>query len=185
MGIHIESAGVESNGLVVDSSGRALVSSADESRLATATKKGNSFCITSGGLSIGTTGSFSGVLFVRNTSTRSLKIGQLRTCGTMIQQWKLTKNPTTGTLISVGQVVVPENTLFTSALPFTGDALVGSDSATVTDGSLLDHWVNATGNSVQNIDGAVILGQGDSIALEVNPGASGDVCATVLAWFEE
>ena len=187
MGLNIESGDQHSYNAIVNSDGQLAVVAETVRQLSAAAERGDAFyAVTGGFIALTTTASFSGILYLKNTSTtKNLKIAQLRTCGNVAQQWLMYKKPTTGTLISGGTAIVPENVNFQSGSVFSGDALYGADGDTITDGSILAQWQNGAGHSTHDFDGAIILGTNDTIALTCKPGAAGDVCVACLCYFED
>jgi hypothetical protein len=143
-----------------------------------------SYYLHSGFVNLTTTGSFSGIIYVKNNSAKDLCLQMVRTCGNQVQQWEWYRNPTAGTLISGGTAKTPQNLNFSANKDAAATVLAGSDGATVTDGTLAAHWINDVGHSSEMIDGAVMLGSGNSLALMCKPAAAGAVCVTILAWFE-
>ena len=139
----------------------------------------NAFYAISGFVALTTTVSFSGIFYLQNAGP-SVHVHQLRTCGSVSAQWRLIKNPTTGTLISAGTSIPPQNINFTSPTQYDGSVLYGVDGSTIADGDALAQWINGVGHSNTLFDGAIILGNGDTMALEVQPAAAGDVCVSVL-----
>jgi len=128
------------------------------------------------------TGIFSGIVYVKNDTTtdEAIKIQQLRTCSNVVSQWKLIRNPTTGTLISTGTASQTYN-LNTGGQDLTATTIkIGADSSTVTDGDLWATWQNGVGHSTGYLEGAIIIAAGDSFALTCKPAAAGDVCSSIL-----
>jgi len=143
-------------------------------------RDGKAFMYKTDFVALTTTGSFSGLVYIQNSSTTPLAVMAIRTCGTAYCQWRILKNPTGGTLISGGTASTPLAMNFTSAEDFEGTALVGADTNTVTGATVLGTWINGgPGHSVEEFSGALILGQGDSVALEVQPSAAATVCSTI------
>jgi len=148
-----------------------------------ASQKGQVFWFASDFISLTTTGSFSGILYIKNThKTKLFYIDFLRTCQTAVARWKIIKNPTTGTLISAGTTTTPQNSHFTSGTSFTGTVLKGADAKTITDGDTAGTWINGVGHSIQRFDGALVLPPTTSVALVVKPTASCDACVTLMGW---
>jgi len=116
-------------------------------------------------------------------------VSNVRVCttGSGYVQARLYKNPTTGTLITGGTAVTVVNTNFGSGTaPFDGSAIKGADSLTITDGTIMENWTqSAPGNDNQNFQGAIILGPGNSIGLEVKPSAVGDICTAWQVYVED
>jgi hypothetical protein len=170
----------------VDSTNRLHVKAANFSGLEVfSAELGESYYLISDFVTLTTTGSYNGMLYIKNTSNKNLHIAYVRTCGTQVQQWKLTKQPTTGTLISGASAANQENLNFTSGNSFGGLVYKGADATTITDGTLLAQWINGAGHSNTNMEGAIILGNGDSLALSCQPAVAGTFCVTVLAYYEE
>lgn len=145
--------------------------------------------IATGFVALTTTGSFNGLIYVKNTSTRPLHIESIRTCstGSGYTQVKVIKNPTTGTLISEANAAIVTNANLSSTADFGGLGYTAAgDAKTVTDGSDTTQFTNMSpGHSVQHYQGAVVLGQGDSCALVAKPSAAGDVCSEIVCYFGE
>jgi len=147
------------------------------------TLEGNTFWTASGFISLTTTGSFSGIYYLKNTHlTKEFHVEFLRTCGLAAAEWKLYRNPTTGTLISGGTDVVPGNANFSSGGVLTATVKGGADAQTVTDGNVIAQWINGAGHSVQEFKGSMVLGPGDSLALTCKPESAADVCVTLMGW---
>lgn len=137
-------------------------------------------------IALTTTASFNGVLYFKNTLEQEIHIAYIRTCGDMVQEWKLIKNPTTGTLISDANAGLSNNINFSSNKTLTADVYSASgDGKTITNGSQIAQLINDVGHSNTPLEGALILKNGDSVALTCKPAAAGDVCATVLVYIEE
>jgi len=144
---------------------------------------GNTYWTASGFISLTTTGSFSGIYYLKNThQAREFHVEFLRTCGLAAAQWQLYRNPTTGTLISGGTAVTPGNAGFSEGGALTATVLGGADGDTVTDGAVIAQWINGAGHSVQEFKGSLVLGPGDSMALVCKPTAATTVCVTLMGW---
>lgn len=140
---------------------------------------------TNGFIPISTLDTETGILYVKNTSTtKHLHIQNVRACGNGVQKWKLYKNPTTGTLISGATNAPRINLKFSNDNAPDATAYVGADGSTVTNGSLMDNFINNAGHSVEIFDGALILERNDTIALTVECSATTDICARILVFFE-
>ena len=130
-----------------------------------------------------TTGSFSGIFYMKNTSeNKNFFVNSIRTCANVISEWELYKNPTTGTLISNATAGLKSNSNFSSAATFTGDVYKGADAYTVTDGTQIGSWINNVGHSLENLYGGILLGPGDSLAITCKPAGAGDVCVKIDGW---
>jgi hypothetical protein len=149
---------------------------------------GKGFLIASDFVSLTTTASFNGILYIKNTSDLNLFIDKIRTCSaaTGSVQCRLIKNPTTGTLISDANAADKLSSNLGSSEIFGGDAFAASgDAKTVTDGDNLTQFINRSpGHSIQDYAGSVILQKGNSLAITCKPSASTDLCIEVQCWFE-
>jgi hypothetical protein len=143
---------------------------------------GTAFYLRSGFVPLTTTASFSGIFYVKNNATaKNVFFHSIRASGGMVQQWKLIRLPTTGTLISGGtpSPALNLNTGFATALDAT--VLAGADALTVTNGTDWSQWTTPAGASFSNqLSGALILAPGDALAMVVKPAAAGDVGVTML-----
>ena len=152
-------------------------------------EKEQAWIIATGFVALTTTGSFNGLVYLKNTSTKPLHIESIRTCstGSGYSQVKVIKNPTTGTLISEANDAAVTNANLTSTAEFGGLSYTAAgDAKTVTDGSDTTQFTNMSpGHSIQHYQGAVVIGQGDSFALVVKPSAAGDVCSEIVCYFGE
>jgi len=176
----------------VDSDNRLETFSVVESRISDiSNREGRSFILTSDFVALTTTGSFNGMLYVKNTSTdRDMFIDRVRVCGTGTSmnsmQCRFVKNPTTGTLISDANdgISVPAN--LGSNEDFTGINYAASgDGKTVTDGTQFSQFtIHLPGHTIQEYNGSIIIPGGSSMAIEVKPGAATTACIEVQCWFE-
>ena len=171
----------------VDSKNRLRTYSVAESDLADASKEdGQAFVISHQGfISITTTGTETGILHIKNTSTTKVfEIHSIRTCGSVIQKWKLYKNSNAGTLIT-DQVAGNVNNLnIASANEADMTVYKGANAKTVSGGTMLGHHINDVGHSEDLFEGSLILGTNDSIELSVELASAGDVCCRVIGHFE-
>jgi len=176
------------NSMMVGDTGRAYVNAVSRETKLDAAEKGDGYWIHSHYVALTTTASFSGILYLKNThSTDEVHIGNLRTCGTGTGylQWQIYKNPTTGTLISAGTAITPVNASFSSSNDMQADAIKGADALTITDGTLMGTWTDGTpGHSTTDLGGTIILGPGDSVAIDVKPSVAQEVCTTWQVWTE-
>lgn len=136
-----------------------------------------------GYISIGVTDTEYGMLYVKNTNTtKNLHVESIRTCGTSAQKWRLYKGVTAGTLVSNQTAGLNQNMNLVSAN--TASATVYAGSGTVTDGTMIEHWINDIGHSDVVYQGALIVGTNDVLVLSVEMPASGDVCCRVQGYYE-
>lgn len=152
-------------------------------------ENGEAFVVASDFITLTTTASFNGILYIKNTSTtKHLHIEKIRVCSSASGsvQCRLVKNPTTGTLISDANSADVGNANFSSALAFTGLGYAASgDGKTITDGTNFSNFINnSPGHSIQEYLGALILGPGDSLALTAKPSASTTLCSEIQCYFE-
>lgn len=167
----------------VNSDGQAFTQSEIHAEAREHSRQGQFFLFATSFIPLTTTGSFSAIFYIKNTSTtKTLHIGKLRTCSDQVCEWKFIKNPTTGTLISDATAAAVENMNFGSSVLYVGDVYKGADAKTITDGVEAGTWINNIGHSQPDWEGAIMLGPGDSIALSVKPAVAGDACVTVSAW---
>lgn len=151
------------------------------SELSASTEDGKTFIAASDFVTLSTTGSFSGIFYIKNdTVDRDFHIDSIRTCNDMFAYWRIKKNPTTGTLISSGTSLTPVNGDFNIGTVDSMTVKSGSDGATVTDGTLVGTHMQGTGHSVQEFKGGVDLPPGTSMAIECKPSAAGDVCIQMV-----
>ena len=184
MGIQIESAGVNSNGAIVDTTGRLLTSSAVQDQLTISSQEGNGFWINTGFVSLTTTGSFSAILYVKNTSaTKDLNISSITFSSDVACQQQAYRNPTGGTITSAGTTLSPANVNFASGSSFGGTALAGVDGSTITGGTVASSVVRPIGVQGVDLAGAVILSTNNSIAFTMKPAAAGTVAISVFVYF--
>jgi hypothetical protein len=155
-------------------------------------REGRSFIITSDFVALTTTGSFNGMLYVKNTdASTNLFVDKVRVCGTGTSmnsmQCKFFKNPTAGTLISDANdgIIVPANLGSNEAFGGTVYAASG-DGKTVTDGTQFSQFtIHLPGHTIQEYDGALIIPGGSSLAIAVQPGAATTACVEVQCWIED
>lgn len=147
---------------------------------------GDSFIIPTQFVALTTTASYTGLLYLTNTSvTHNIHIERLRSSSTVGTLWKVLKNPTAGTLISAGTAISPVNYNFSSGKTLTGTAKTGVDAQTVTDGTWLEQWQTGVyGYIERQYDGAIVLGAGNSLAICAQPSAAATVAATLSVWME-
>lgn len=147
---------------------------------------GDSFSLASDFIALTTTASFSGIWYLKNTSTtHNIHIEAVRCSSTVTSQWRFIKNPTTGTLVSAGTDYSPVNTNFSSGRPLTGVIKKGVDAQTITDGTLLGQWMTGVyGVFERRHEGAIIIGPNSSIGLECKPSGAGSIASTLSVWVE-
>jgi hypothetical protein len=154
-------------------------------------RTGEAFIITSDFVALTTTGSFSGIVYIKNTNTsKQLFIDKVRVCGTGSSMGSMQcvfyKNPTTGTLISDANdgIVVASN--LGSTVTFTGTIYAASgDAKTVTDGTQFSQFtIHLPGHTIQEYDGALIIPGGSSMAIAVQPSYATTACIEIQGFFK-
>lgn len=177
----------------VSSSGRLETFSITESRIADiSNRKGESFIITSDFVSLTTTASFNGMLYVKNTNvSKNLFIDKVRVCGTGSSmgsgQCIFYKNPTTGTLISdVNDGIVVASNLGSNEV-FDGLVYAASgDGKTITDGTQFSQFtIHLPGHTIQEYEGNLIIPNGSGLGIAVKPSYASEVCIEIQCWFED
>lgn len=135
-------------------------------------------------IAISTTNTETGILHVKNTNaTKKLHIVSIRTCGAVINKWKLYKNSNAGTLITDQTAGNSQNLNVTSSNTAGVTVYKGAEGKTVSGGTMLGHLINDIGHSEEPFDGALILGRNDSIELSVEVPSAGDVCCRVIGYY--
>lgn len=177
----------------VDSNGRVESFSITENRIADISKRvGESFILTSDFISLTTTASFSGMMYIKNTDPdKLLFIDRIRVCGTGSMmgslQAKIYKNPTTGTLISDANagITVPSN--LGSNVDFSGTNYVASgDGKTITNGTQFSQFtIHLPGHTIQDYQGNLIIPGGSSMAIACKPSYATEACIEIQCWFED
>ena len=189
MAMQIESGGTFPYKMDVSSSGRALVEASTSPALTEFSKLGNSYCISSEEVALTTTASYSGILQIKNTSIKHMHIAIFCLGGDMASAWwSVVRNPgETGTLWSAGTLLSPNNINFSSGniFPALDGAKKGADGATQVGGVTLNHFPVGLGEFTKELNGAIILGPGNSIAFMCKPVAAGTVHASCLVYFED
>jgi hypothetical protein len=139
-------------------------------------------------ISLTTTASFSGLLYIKNTGSKNLYIQTIRTCSdaTGSIQLRIISNPTTGTLISDANNADSLSSNLASSINFDGDAYSASgDGKTVTNGANFTQFINKSpGHSIQDYQGAIVIPKGKSMAITCKPSVATTICVEVQCWFE-
>lgn len=174
--------------LKINKRNRATVSSENKPVMAIVSDEdGEAYVFASGDyIPITTTGTETGILHLKNTSTtKLLHVYSVRTCADVLNKWKFYKNSTGGTLISDANAGSSNNLNIVSTNTADVNCYKGADSKTISGGTMLEHWINDTGYSTEIFDGALILGRNDSVELTVELATAGDVCCRIIAYYEE
>jgi hypothetical protein len=160
-----------------------------EARVAdVAANNGKAFLLSSGFVSLTTTASFNGLMYVKNNSDEKLFIDKIRTCsdGSGSVQLEIIANPTTGTLISDANNSNKLSSNMGSSEIFDGLSYAASaDAKTDTDGDNLSQFINRSpGHSVQNYQGSLVLPKGSAIAIQAKPSVATTICIEIQCWFD-
>jgi len=139
---------------------------------------------TAGFLAITSTGTEHGCFYMKNNSSKNLFIHSIRSCGSQVQKVKIYKDITAGTLLTDETAGGNGNLSQVSSSIADVSVYKGGNGKTVT-GTLGGQHINGIGHSDEKFDGAMILGQDDSIAISCEMAIAGDFCIRVLAYFEE
>lgn len=147
---------------------------------------GQAYWIATDFIALTTTASFSGILYIKNTSlTDRIHIAFWRQSSTVNCLWQVHKNPTTGTLITGGTAVTPENAQFSSGKSLAGTAIKGADALTVTNGTLIGQHATSAYNALPlNIGGGLVLETNNTVAVSAKPTVAGSVGITLTLWHE-
>lgn len=146
------------------------------------TEDGDGFILASGFIPISNTTSFSGVYYLKNTSTnKDYHIDLFRSCNDQSTYWKLLKNPTTGTVIDTANTATPVNSKFNSSKEITGTFYYGGNELTFTDGTEAGTWIQGgPGHSLHEWKGGIDIGPGQSMGISAQPTAAANVCIMLL-----
>ena len=122
--------------------------------------------------------------YIKNTSvTRNLFIGSIEFHSVENAKWKIWS--VSGTAAS-GELITPTNLNLISGRPSETIAMSGNVSITglTNIAQLGSHRSQALSESHMDFGGALILGPGDAIAIELDAAVSGLVSHDVFFWFE-
>lgn len=124
------------------------------------------------------------ILYVKNISTVSdLHIYSIRSCANQVSKWRMYKNITGGTIISGAVAALDNNLNLSSPNKCDCDSYSGGDGVTYTGGTMFEHWINDVGHSIENFDGAVILGPSASLTITVELDTAGYICCRMIGYF--
>lgn len=189
MGFAIEDGTGSSREARVDEDHRLHISGVADTRFVFISEEyGNAFLIASHAIiPITTLNTEHAVLYLKNNSSQyHLHVYNIRTCGTQVQKWMMYKGgaTTAGTIVTGANPGTITTTLFSS--PNTPDITVysGVNGSTVTNVTMMDHWINGVGHSIEEFDGALILDKNDVLALTVSLSVAGDICTRIMGFYE-
>jgi len=141
---------------------------------------------TTGPITLTTTGSYSGLLYITNSDSRPIYIWQIVAFGTVAVRWQFVKNPTTGTLISGGTSISATNVNFASTLTLGATLKKGGDGSTVTNGTTFLYAGNPAFDASSPLTRTpIIIGQSGSFALMCRPSASCDAFVSAVVSQED
>jgi uncharacterized protein YhdP len=148
--------------------------------------KGDAFLFAVGGYrTITTVDTNHGMLYLKNNSEVDFHVDNIRSCNTQVSRWMLYKNITGGTIISTADAGVEGSLNLKSNKTANVDVYSGGEGYTFTGGTMVDHWINEVGHSVENFDGSLVLGNGDSIMIMINPLTTNCIaCTRIIGHFE-
>ena len=154
----------------------------------------NSYNINTGSINL-TSANESAILYIKNNETLPLIIKEIiiiagsSTNGTGDATITITKNPSTGTIISGASAVeTNSNRDFGSTKSLTADVYKGAEGNTITNGTSFASTTRSTFTAPINFDASIIvLRQGNSISVEFTPpsgNTSQNVRVAVVAFIE-
>jgi hypothetical protein len=184
MGFRIEDGKGDGNLAHVDSNNRLSTIAVSFDLFIAASDDGDAFTICTDFISLTTTSTEHGILYVYNNHpTDRIHLAPINVSSdSNMVKWKLYKNPTTGTLISAGTDVTPTNINFSSGKSFIGTTKKGSNGSTVTNGTLVGCLSSTYFNEIDSTH-AVILERGNSIAITAEVSATTVVAITLPLFF--
>lgn len=154
-------------------------------------RTGQAYTIATGFISLTTTASFSGILWIKNTDSegRNMLIEHIRVCGESAAmeavQCVVYRNPTTGTLISNASAAYASNNNFGSANAFNGLAYKGADANTITNGDWFTNFTtHVSGHSIIDFNDSLIIPKNSSIGFALKPSNTMEICMEVNVHFE-
>lgn len=180
----IEGSGHKPVKMLVTSEGRAATEAVTRSRLEfIAQNEAGSYFLATNFIDLTDTANFSGIFYIKNISSNTdIHIYKLRTCGVVPTQWIMTRNPSTGTLISGAIPGIASNLNVGSSKTFDSTVYAGVNGATITDGTHFTQWINGPGHSEQELEGAIVVPNGSAFALSCKPIAATPVCVSMLVY---
>lgn len=170
--------------LEINKDGQALTQSEIHKEIKQHSTIGEAFVITSGFISVSATADqTSALLYIKNTSTtKSILINRVQPNSEVAAKWRLKVDPT-GLSASTATAAVNMNRSSSNTLDATVE--YGAQDATVTGGTVLADWIVPGGAADFSLEGALILGPNDSLAVEVIPFAAatgGEASVNVECW---
>jgi len=150
-------------------------------------RHGDAYVLNTGFVNLTNTAIQNQILYFKNTSGENLFVEKVRVCGGLAMdvtmQCLVTANPTAGTIISDAVPALKASLNLSSSNEFEGLAYLGGDGKTATGGYQLSNFQgHAPGHSIQEYDGALILGRNDAVSISVKPSAALSVCVEVICF---
>ena len=176
--------GYSGNLAIVDEEGRMYVKSTSISEAAAEALIGKCFIINTGIIALTTTGSYSGLLYIKNLASSDLFIHLIELNGTQMAQWQTIKTPTTGTLISGGTAIVGYNANIASGVSLNATLLKGADALTVTDGTAILDNITSIGTTPNSFRDTLIIPVNKTIAWTVKPSAAGNFSIVAIVYYD-
>jgi len=161
----------------VDSKNRIKTFATSQPEETTAALVGETFTINTGDVTL-TSANESGVLHIKNTDfvpwilTRLFFNTGASTGGTGHWRLKSIKNATTGTLITAGTTLTPENLNLGDSKTLTSTSLKGAEGNTVTNGTtFINSIIPSDSTRVLVVNNPIIVEPGSSISVTITPPA--------------
>jgi hypothetical protein len=183
MGIQIEDGKGRGYCASVDSKNYLKTNSFQRREIVLASNDGDAYAISSAFLSLTTTDTNTGILYIKNTAPETFFLDEIIVSSNGVYtKWTIVRNPTTGTLISAGTSIEPVNLNFGSGATFTGICKAGADAKTITDGINATMLMSSMNTRIQTAE-AVILQKGNSLGIVANVPSAAIVIATVTGYY--
>lgn len=162
----------------VDKSNRLATFATTQEEETTEALDGNTYTATTGRVSL-TTANESALIYIKNDDDAPWIMSRLfmnvGNSNATTGDWtlKVKKGVTTGTLISAGTVVIPQNLNFGSGKELSATILKGVDSSTATDGvDVIDSLIPSDNTRVLITNNPFVIEQGSTVVITVTPAAS-------------
>lgn len=168
-----------SAGVTVDN--KLLTQAVTQSVAMAEAEKGNVFQFTTGIISLTTTASYNGLFYVKNThGEKNVYLEIFRFGAGAIGEWRVTKDPSTGTLITNGTTMPAVNTRFDSGNSFSGTSLKGANALTITDGTTFAEFPGQA--TFIELGGIIILTPNTAISVSFKPSVATTASVTAFMY---
>jgi hypothetical protein len=165
----------------VDNHNRLYTRSVSQTDAMAEAELGNVFQFTTGIISLTTTGAYTALMYVKNDDpVKNVYVEIFRFGSGAAGQWKVTKNPTTGTIITAGTDMPGVNTRFDSGNAFNGISKKGSNGQTITDGDLFAEFPGQS--TFIELGGIIIVTPGTAISVSYQPSVATVASATAFMY---